>query len=182
MGGRRILPSLLVCLLSFAAHPAPALANSGSASQPAETPTARSADTWQQAFPQGLPMGARVDAQGDVHFADGAILRFGVQGAQVCPGYWLCLYENWHFNQDNSGRMLEFQECCYWQNLSTYNFSNMMSSWKNFGLTDAKWAYDANGGGTKRCMNQGATNQWVGTGDNDKASSIYIWGASGGCT
>jgi hypothetical protein len=86
-----------------------------------------------------------------------------------CPSGWLCLWQDSNY----SGRMLKFHDAGYWQNLTNYGFNDEMSSWRNRRGLDAKWSYDINGGGTRRCMDAGASASSVN--GNDEASSIKIF-------
>lgn len=156
-------------------------ASPGSAAPPTDKPTTAPVDSASEAFPDGLPAGARLNADGDVIFADGAILKFNAT-YQDCPDLWMCLYEHWYYNRDRAGRLLQFADCCYWQDLGWYSFNNMMSSWRmRLSHKDGRWAYNSQGGGTTRCMDYYSQNPWVGVGDNDKASSIYIYSWSDYC-
>lgn len=121
------------------------------------------------AFPGGLPDGAQVVDSDTVEFEDGAVvLELGDLGYSDCPSGWLCLWED----EDYGGRMLQFQSTGYWQNLTDYGFNDEMSSWRNRRANDSKWAWNTGGGGTVRCMDSGSSSSYVGSGDNDEASSI----------
>ena len=145
-----------------------------------------------RAFPRGLPPGARVVDSDTVSFAGGTIGLDVVASAPTdgnCPSGLVCLWENANY----TGARLTASACdidgdgtCDWQNLAPFNFNDVMTSWKNRKSVDAKWAWDANGGGTVRCMNAGAQNPQLpdniwGTGDNDEASSIKIFKSSTQC-
>jgi hypothetical protein len=178
---------------------------------PSSQPSSSEVDSAAIAFPNGLPAGSQLLPNGDVLFADGAILRFNVTSADqgitsssegvasgdqvsalnpccsnvgvACPDTWVCLYEHWYFNRDRAGRMLQFHDEGYWQDLSYYSFNNMMSSWRNKHVVyaDARWAYGSGGGTPRRCMDWWTENPWVGTTDNDQASSIYIYTSTNIC-
>lgn len=113
---------------------------------------------------------------GEYMFSDGAELLLDA-GFDDCPNNWLCLFEH----ADWRGRMLQFQSCCTWQNLTAYGFNDQMSSWRNRRSNDSRWAYDINGGGTKRCMDSKSAVSWVGSADNDQASSIRNLSHDGAC-
>jgi hypothetical protein len=177
---------------------------------PTPTQTSNGPDSAAKAFPNGLPEAAELRPDGSVLFADGAILSFNLGGpkqsqprsssqptAQLlnhppccsnegvpCPDYWICLYEHWHFNADRAGRRLQFADCCFWQNLANYSFDNMMSSYRHWlpSKGDARWAFNSGGGGQQACMDYLEENRWVGTDQNDRASSIYIYYATNICS
>jgi hypothetical protein len=133
------------------------------------------------AFPGGLPAGAVVVDADTVVSASGSIvidLSASALTDGACPDGWVCLWED----ADWTGPRIRFSACdvtgdgvCDWQNLTLWGWNDVMSSWMNHKTVDAKWAYDVDGGGTVRCMQAGVENRWVGTTDNDKASSIKIF-------
>jgi hypothetical protein len=143
-------------------------------------------------FPQGLPPGANVVDDDTVSFGNGAMIldvvaSLGTDG--VCPTGNVCLWAD----ADYEGPRLMLSLCdvdgdgtCDWVNLGPHGFNDTMTSWKNRKTVDAKWAWDANGDGTVRCMNAGsqnaelADNVW-GTGDNDEASSMKIFKSGTQC-
>src|SRR5947209_7475635 len=47
--------------------------------------------------------------------------------ASSCPSGYLCLFQDANFG----GRMLQFHDGGYWQNLTNYGFNDQMSSWVN---------------------------------------------------
>ena len=57
--------------------------------------------------------------------------------------------------------------CCVWQNLIQAGFNDIMSSWKNRMTVDAKWSFNAGGGGTQLCMNAGSQNPQLSGANND---------------
>jgi hypothetical protein len=83
---------------------------------------------------------------------------------------WLTLYEDASFG----GRSLSFRDTGIWQNLSTWTFDNMMTSWKNDTYCDAIAAWDANGGGSWLTMGARSSSTNVGSTWTNQASSIYI--------
>jgi hypothetical protein len=70
---------------------------------------------------------------------------------------------------------------CDWSNLAPMSFNDKMSSWWNAKSVDARWAYDAGGGGTKRCLQPFTSLNWVGSADNDEASSLKIFKNANAC-
>ncbi|HEV8564338.1 MAG TPA: peptidase inhibitor family I36 protein [Actinomycetota bacterium] len=174
---------VLTSLLMFLVSAAPSEANPRGKGLPSEIA---------QVFPQGLPPGATVVDEDTVVFSgNSAILDLATDAPTdgVCPSGYVCLWENASYE----GIRLMFSLCdvdgdgtCDWVNLGPLGFNDTMTSWKNRKSVDAKWAWDANGGGTVRCMNAGsqnpelADNIW-GTGDNDEASSVKIFKSSTQC-
>lgn len=131
------------------------------------------------AFPDGLPEGATV-VDGDTLSFDGGstLLQVGPTAFSDCPDTWVCLWQD----QNYAGRMLQFHDVTTnWQNLTDYGFNDQMSSWRNRKNKDAKWAWDVGGGGVQRCMNANSSSSYVGSGDNDEASSIRIFGSNTIC-
>jgi Peptidase inhibitor family I36 len=119
-----------------------------------------------EAFPVGLPAGALIVGADTVASATGSIvidLTASASTDGVCPDGWVCLWEdaNW------TGPRIRFSACDV--------------TGDGVCAVDAKWAYDVDGGGTVRCMQAGAENGWVGTTDNDKASSIKIFKNAAAC-
>ena len=139
-----------------------------------------------RSFPGGLPPGAAIVDADTLSFAGGTVTLDLVPSAPtdgVCPSGSVCLWVDANY----TGQRLTLSACdvdgdgtCDWVNLGPFNFNDVMTSWKNRKTVDAKWAWDANGGGTVRCMNAGAQNPQLpdnifGTGDNDEASSVKIF-------
>jgi hypothetical protein len=171
------LLSIIFVLVSTLVGVSGAQATGPDASTPSPA-AATDESTLAAVFPEGLPVGAVMIDTDSIALDGGAvILNLGPTALSDCPSNWVCL---WHDSQF-SGRMLQFQECCQWQNLSDYGFDDQMSSWANKRDFDARWAYLPNGGGTVRCMDSHSNNSWVGNTDNDKASSIRILDTDGAC-
>lgn len=97
--------------------------------------------------------------------------------ATSCPADWVCVWEH----ADFAGTMVQVHDCCGWLNFSDVGFNNMMSSWRNRKGVDAKVAENADGGGDRLCLNNGASDSWVGSAWNDRASSIKIFASSTAC-
>lgn len=137
------------------------------------------ATTVRGAFPNGLPEGAVAIDKDTVSFEDGKVILElgGEKGYYDCPYGWLCLFQD----KDWEGRMLQFQDTGSWQNLTDYGFNDAMSSWRNRRSADSKWAWHINGNGTRRCMDSHSATSYVGSGDNDEASSIINYTLDGHC-
>jgi len=144
-------------------------------------------DAISAAYPEGLPEGAVVVDADTVSFADGAVVVDLVASAATdgtCPNTYVCLWED----ADFTGGRAAFYLCdvtgdgvCDWNNLAPWGFNDLMSSWWNNKNVDAKWAYDSDGGGIKRCMQPNTQLNWVGSTDNDQASSLKIFKNSSTC-
>jgi hypothetical protein len=93
-----------------------------------------------------------------------------------CPDGWVCIWEDANY----SGRMLQFQDRGFWQDLTAYNFNDKTSSWRNRINQDAKLSEDIGGGGTQICMQPQSSNSLL-TGFNDKASSIKLFKTADVC-
>jgi hypothetical protein len=166
----RVLGSLAVALLGFVLGTAQAASGAGRLPGPIR-----------DASPKRLPRGAVVVDADTVASANGSVvidLSAGAATDGVCPDGWVCLWQDASW----TGTRIRFSACdvtgdgvCDWQNLTLWGFNDVMSSWMNHKSVDARWAYDVDGAGTLRCMQAGAENGWVGTTDNDKASSIKIF-------
>jgi hypothetical protein len=93
-----------------------------------------------------------------------------------CPDGWVCIWE--HSNYE--GRMLQFQDRGYWQDLSAYNFNDKASSWRNRINQDARLSEHSGGGGALLCMQPNSSSSSMG-GWNDIASSIRLFKTSDVC-
>jgi len=94
----------------------------------------------------------------------------GAAAVIPCTAGYTCLYEHVNYG----GRRLEWQDPGLLVNLADYDFNDQMSSWRNLSGEAAIWYHDADGLGLARCMPAGASNPWVGSSDNDQASSLRI--------
>jgi hypothetical protein len=95
-----------------------------------------------------------------------------------CSADYTCLYEH----RGYGGRRLQWRDRNQLIDLTTYEFNDKMSSWVNNNDVDARWYYDAGGRNEPyRCMNANTNNSYVGDTDNDKASSLRIYGSSTAC-
>lgn len=153
----------------------------GWSGDPLPTPASSMPDegaTVSDLFPAGLPAGAvQVDAD-TIAFDEGAVLlNLGPTALGDCPSNWVCLWQDSQY----SGQMVQFQQCCQWQNLADYGFANRMSSWANNRDFDARWAFLPNGGGTVRCMDSHSSVSYVTDPYNDEAESIRILDTDTAC-
>jgi peptidase inhibitor family I36 len=130
-----------------------------------------------RAFPRGLPVGGEVLDAHTVSFGGGAaILDFAPKDSTCTSGY-VCLWTDANY----TGQKAMFTDCCVWFNLSLWGFNDVMTSWKNTKTVDAKWAFNAGGGGTQRCMNSGSQNPQLSGANNDQASSLRVFTTSTAC-
>jgi peptidase inhibitor family I36 len=135
-------------------------------------------------FPAGLPAGTRIVDADTISFAHGAATADLAPTDSVCPSGYVCLWEDAGY----TGRRVAFSACdvdgdgvCDWVNLILFNFNDEMTSWKNAKTVDAKWSFNAGGGGTQRCMNAGFVNPQLSGSNNDQASAIKIFNTSTAC-
>jgi hypothetical protein len=130
-------------------------------------------------FPRGLPEGARVVSPHRVVLGGGHVIvdapSAGTDG--VCVTGYVCL---WRDAQYLSTRVMT-NVCCDWQNLAPFGFNDLMSSWKNRMTVDAKWSFNAGGGGTQLCMNSGSQNPQLSGANNDQASAVKIFTSASAC-
>lgn len=100
-----------------------------------------------------------------------------------CDDTYVCLFQHRDFNHnDSSGSVKQFRQCnvsgdsnCDWQDLADFGFNDQMSSWYSKRIYDAKWAWNSDGSGTRRCIESLSSTSYVGDGDNDEASAIKIF-------
>ncbi len=99
-----------------------------------------------------------------------------------CDRGYLCVFQNANF----SGRRLQFNvpgEI----DLTDYGFNDQMSSWWNNSNVDAKWFFNTGGYGnplnnfSAHCMKASTKNAYVGSGDNDQASSVELYTDNRAC-
>lgn len=91
---------------------------------------------------------------------------------QPCPDGWFCLYEHPHYNRDQAGRMLKFQDD-YWQPLQEWNFDNHASSLRNRLGRDACLSADWPVGASELRVATGTAPGALGDWDN-QASGIKL--------
>ena len=137
-------------------------------------------------FPHGLPPGATMVGAGRVILAGGHIIidapSVGTDG--VCTTGYVCLWRDAQYlNTRVMTNVCDFtgDGQCDWQNLILVSFNDVMSSWMNRMTVDAKWSFNAGGGGTQRCMNAGSQNPQLSAGNNDQASAVKIFMSSAAC-
>jgi hypothetical protein len=140
-----------------------------------------------EAYPDGLPSDLVVVDADTVATLDGGVQIDLVASAATdgtCPNTYVCVWED----ADFAGTRVAFFLCdidgdgqCDWNNFAPWGFNDMVSSWWNNKNVDAKWAYDSDGGGIKRCMQPNTQLNWVGSTDNDQASSLKIFKNSSTC-
>lgn len=119
------------------------------------------------------PDGVRIGAT-RISYDNGTVIYdAGPTSASDCPSSitqdWTCLFDNTSW----TGRMLEFKNSGYTQNLDNYGFNNMASSWVN---NRGKTAYlhdGTDGSGWSLCLDSHAKSLSMGSYNND-ASSIYL--------
>lgn len=128
----------------------------------------------EEAAPAGAPVA--VATSGDVTtYSDGNQV-VAAASFNDCPDGWVCIWE--HTNYE--GRMLQFQDRGYWQDLSVYNFNDKTSSWRNRINQDARLSEHSGGGGALLCMQPNSSSSGVGQ-FNDKASSIRLYKTADVC-
>jgi hypothetical protein len=137
-------------------------------------------------FPHGLPDGARQAGAARVVLAGGHVIVDAPSAATdgVCTTGYVCLWRDAQYLStrvmtnvcDTTGDAL-----CDWQNLAPFGFNDLMSSWKNRMTVDAKWSFNAGGGGTQLCMNAGSQNPQLSAANNDQASAVKIFTSATAC-
>jgi hypothetical protein len=95
----------------------------------------------------------------------------------VCTTGYVCLWRDAQY----VGTRVMTNICCDWQNLAPFGFNDLMSSWKNRMTVDAKWSFNAGGGGTQLCMNSGSQNPQLSGANNDQASAVKIFTSASAC-
>ena len=129
---------------------------------------------------QGVPVMQGGVIAGDRIVYEGAgvvVVPSVAEAFDSCPSGWVCLFSNiiW------GGAMFQISSCCGWVNLADYGFNESASSWRNRKNVDAQIAMNANGGGTKLCLNNGSYSSTMPTGWDNTASSIRVRDASTYC-
>jgi hypothetical protein len=110
-----------------------------------------------------------------------------VSPALACDGWlgrnrWVKLYEHINFNQGQSGRVLQFNDANYWQNLADWNFANMTTSISNETGCLLKVSEYPDGQAAQSCMEEHVALGYVGDywqwapfkTRNDDIDAIYI--------
>lgn len=83
---------------------------------------------------------------------------------------WLYLYEHSNYG----GRVLKFRDGDVWQNLTSWDFNDQMSSYKNNTLCTVYIAEHINGGGSWLIVGALSSSSWVGSSWDNRASSFWI--------
>ena len=137
-------------------------------------------------FPHGLPPGATMVGAGRVILAGGHIIidapSVGTDG--VCTTGYVCLWRDAQYlNTRVMTNVCDFtgDGQCDRQNLILDRYNDFMISWINRMTVEAKWSFNAGGGGTQRCMNAGSQNPQLSAGNNDQASAVKIFMSSAAC-
>jgi hypothetical protein len=148
--------------------------------------TPRLAPALARLFPEGLPNGARQVSTGRIVLAGGRVIVDAPSAATdgVCVTGYVCFWRDAQYLStrvmtnvcDTTGDAL-----CDWQNLAPIGFNDVMSSWKNRMTVDAKWSFNAGGGGTQLCMNAGSQNPQLSGANNDQASAFKIFTSASAC-
>lgn len=182
------LLALVSLVLAMAVSAVPAAAASADASTPRLT---RKGDIG----PDGLPIppgGVRVG--NEVFYDNGrVVLRFDLarvaklQGKEApastqdfdCPEDWFCFFEHTFYY----GRRLQFRDCCRYQYLANYGFTNKASSWRNrLDVYDVRvWDSGPSPDVLLWCADTHGASPNVGAADNDKADYLYIHPSDGYC-
>ena len=94
-----------------------------------------------------------------------------------CPSGWVCLFAGTSWQ----GTMVQFSSCCAWNDLSSYGFDNVASSWRNRKNVDAQIATGSGGGGSRLCLNNNDSSSTMPAGWDNVASSIRVRDAGTYC-
>jgi Peptidase inhibitor family I36 len=143
----------------------------------------RPPDALVRLFPEGLPRDAAWLDRDTVVIGSGTVLIDIVPSAAtdgVCNAGNVCIWEHAQYE----GVRMTTSTCggpCSWVNLALWSFNDVMSSWKNRLTVDVKWAFNAGGGGTLRCMNAGSQNPVLSGSNNDEASSVKVFASATAC-
>jgi hypothetical protein len=87
-----------------------------------------------------------------------------------CLNGHLCLYTNASY----TGTLVQFDQCCPWENLGDYHINNDVSSWRNRRANDARLAAAVDGGGDKTCLAAESASPTMPAGWDDLASSARL--------
>ena len=82
----------------------------------------------------------------------------------------VCLYVNTNY----TGTIVQFNDCCPWENLSDYDINNAVSSWRNRRANDARLAAAVDGGGDKICLAAESASPVMPAGWDNLASSARL--------
>lgn len=130
-------------------------------------------------MPGGVVVDGRIvyEKAGVVVVPEGSLGSGGVESFDSCPSGNVCLFSDptW------GGSMVQFSSCCAWNNLSSFGFNNIASSWRNRKAVDAQIAAEASGGGSKLCLNNNAYSSTMPGGWDNVASSLRVRDAGTYC-
>jgi hypothetical protein len=84
---------------------------------------------------------------------------------------WFCFYENSSWNEGTAGRVLEFKDSGL-QSLANYEFSDQTSSWVNTDSSSVAVFDYTSGSGLLWIEGAGSASSFVGSTNNDRASSF----------
>ncbi|WP_164479266.1 peptidase inhibitor family I36 protein [Nakamurella antarctica] len=136
------------------------------------------ADENKTLIPQMEARGAILSPDGEwMTMPSGAAVSLTAKSFADCPSGWVCLFAQASWG----GRMLKWSDPGTAADLSSFSFNDQMSSWANRGPYAAKWFYNAGFAGTSRCMQPYTSNSYVGSSDNDEASSFRIYTDAAAC-
>jgi hypothetical protein len=101
-----------------------------------------------------------------------------VLGGGTCPSGYVCLFEN----DDLQGSMWYSNDRNRYSYMSDLGFNNVMSSWQNRTVYDARWYFNTSGTPNPNfCMGAGLRSEHPAPGQNDQASAVYIYSSSTAC-
>ena len=123
-------------------------------------------------MPGGVVMGDRIVYEGGTV----VVVPAAAESFDSCPSGWLCLFEDiiWGGSQFQTNTTT-------WVNLANYGFNESTSSWRNRKNVDGQLAVNANGGGSKLCLNNNSYSSTMPAGWDDVASSVRVRDASTYC-
>ncbi|MFD8964040.1 peptidase inhibitor family I36 protein [Streptomyces sp. NPDC059568] len=85
-----------------------------------------------------------------------------------CESGWVCMYRD----DDYAGGAVNLtNNTTAIPNLGSNGFNDEMNSWFSNFQYDSAWYYDANYGGSRKCMNSNSSNHSLGLADYDEATS-----------
>lgn len=119
------------------------------------------------------------DSEAEMEIATAALAleptsaQMSTMSSGYCAGrtdLWLYLYEHSNYG----GRVLKFRDADVWQNLTSWDFNDQMSSYKNNTLCTVYFAENTGGGGAWLAVGALTSSTYVGATWNDRVSSFYI--------
>lgn len=126
-----------------------------------------------EAAMEAATSGPRAD-DGGSSGGDATVMTASTTSAAYCAGrsdLWVYLYEHVGF----VGRVIKFRDAGIWQNLTTWDFNDKASSWRNDTYCGTWLAEHTNGGGIWLWLPPRTSGHFY-AGDpwNDRASSLHI--------